>query len=53
MCVMNFVYDLDVKMCIYLKNDLICLDILFCLQKSNGYFVYFFNCLLYIQCELG
>lgn len=52
-CAMNLVYDPDAKTCIYPKNDLICPDILPCLQKSNGYFAHPFNCSLYIQCESG
>lgn len=52
-CATNLVYDPDAKTCIYPKNDLICPDILPCLQKSNGYFAHPFNCSLYIQCESG
>ncbi|XP_062572188.1 uncharacterized protein LOC134234145 [Saccostrea cucullata] len=52
-CAMNLVYDPDAQTCIYPKNDLICPDILPCLQKSNGYFAHPFNCSLYIQCESG
>lgn len=52
-CAMNLVYDPDAKTCIYPKNDLICPDILPCLQKNNGYFAHPFNCSLYIQCESG
>ncbi|KAK3095750.1 hypothetical protein FSP39_018568 [Pinctada imbricata] len=52
-CATNLVYDPDTKSCIYPRNDLICPDILPCLQKNNGYFPHPFNCSLYIQCESG
>lgn len=52
-CAKNLVYDPETSSCIFPRNELICPDILPCLQKNNGYFPHPFNCSLYIQCQSG